>query len=345
MRLLETLLVRGDPGKKVELYQGDLSALEPDEAIDLLVVSAFPNDYIPTPSSLIGALHQKGLSVAVLANNKEEDLRDNFSCWLSKEITFQKTELYFRRLLCFEPLIRGNPPEVVGDIFRALVPILGAHTDIKSIAMPIVAAGDQGHNVAQILCPLLEAAVHWMERGLPLDNIKIVAYSDFQANEAHTLFKKVKSDYEEPSRPPSTSEMQYDIFISYAREDSEHVDNLISYISRAQPQIKIFLDRTDIDVGMPWQPKIFESLDDCRRVVSIFSPSYLSSKVCKEEFNIAWVRSRETDDDDILFPILLFTAKLPTYMKYRGYIDCREGDNDKLADAAMTLLSSLKSKG
>jgi hypothetical protein len=113
MRLLETLFVRGDPGKKVELYQGDLSALEPAEAIDLLVVSAFPNDYIPTPSSLIGALYQKGLSVAALANNKEEDLRDNFSCWLSKEIKFQKRELHFRRLLCFEPLIRGNHPKLL----------------------------------------------------------------------------------------------------------------------------------------------------------------------------------------------------------------------------------------
>lgn len=344
MNLLETIFVRGNPDKRVELYQGDLTALEPDEAVDLLVVSAFPNDYIPTPTSLIGALFQKGLSVASLANTKAEDLRENFSCWLSQEIKPQTKELRFRRILCFELLMRGNPPEVVGDIFRALAPILGAHTDIKSIAMPVVAAGDQGHEATQILEPLLEAAVHWMEHGIPLKCIKIVAYSDYQAKEAHAFFSKKKIGYEEPLKPPTTNEMQYDIFISYAREDSEHVDRFINTLSREKPKIKIFLDRADIDVGTPWQPKIFESLDNCRRVVSVFSPSYLKSKVCKEEFNIAWVRSRETDDDDILFPIFLFTANLPTYMKYRGYVDCREGDSNKIADAAKMLLSSLESK-
>lgn len=210
--------------------------------------------------------------------------------------------------------------------------------------MPVVAAGDQGHEVTQILEPLLEAAVHWMEHGLPLERIKIVAYSDYQAKEAHSLFLKKKIGYEKPLKPPTTNGMQYDIFISYAREDSEHVDKLINTLSRERPKIRIFLDRADIDVGTPWQPKIFESLDNCRRVVSVFSPSYLKSKVCKEEFNIAWVRSRETDDDDILFPIFLFTANLPTYMKYRGYVDCREGDGNKIADAAKMLLGSLESK-
>ena len=346
MNLLETIFIRKNPDKRVELYQGDLTALEPDEAVDLLVVSAFPNDYIPTPTSLIGALFRKGISVASLANKKAEDLRESFSCWLSQEIKSQKIELHFRRILCFEPLVRGNPPEVVGDIFRALAPILGAHTDIKSIAMPVVAAGDQGYEVTQMLEPLLEAAIHWMKHGIPLERIKIVAYSDHQAKEAHALFSKKKLDYEKlpkPPEPPAANEMQYDIFISYAREDSEHVDKLISALSRERPKVRIFLDRTDIDIGTPWQPKIFESLDNCRRVVSVFSPSYLKSKVCKEEFNIAWVRSRETDDDDILFPIFLFTANLPTYMKYRGYVDCREGDGNKLADAAKVLLNSLES--
>jgi len=42
----------------------------------------------------------------------------------------------------------------VGDIFRALTPILAERTNIKSVALPVVAAGNQGHPVAEMLAPL-----------------------------------------------------------------------------------------------------------------------------------------------------------------------------------------------
>ena len=83
----------------------------------------------------------------------------------------------------------------------------------------------------------------------------------------------------------------------------------------------------------------YRSLSEtCRNV----STSHLASKVCKEEFNIAWVRSRETDRD-IIFPVYLYSANLPTYMKYRSYLDCREGDPAKIEAAPGRLLRSLAS--
>ena len=145
MNLINSIQVRDGQDKRIELYQGDLTALSPTEAFDLLVVSAFPNDYIPTNGSLIGALFRKGLSIASLSAAEEIDLRESFSCWLSREFTPEDSGLRFRRILCFEPLFRGRPPELVGDIFRALTPILAERPDIKSIALPVVAAGDQGY--------------------------------------------------------------------------------------------------------------------------------------------------------------------------------------------------------
>lgn len=339
MKRLASINVRGIGNKRIELLKGDLTSPGPGDAFDLLIVSAFPGDYLPTPTSLIGALHRKGLSVAQLAATKEVDLRDDFSCWLSQAIPV--AAFGFHRILCFEPMLRGNPPALVGDIFRALTPILGQHSEITSAAMPIVAAGDQGYSVKAMLVPLLDAALNWMEQGLPLDLLKIVTHSDAQSAEAEGVFSACASNYRSMPAPPSgKASAEFDVFISYAHENSADVDKFEQLLTKKFPGIRIFLDRKSIDVGRAWQPEIFESLDRCRKVVAVFSPHYLRSKMCKEEFNIAWVRSRESDED-ILFPVYLYSADLPTYMTYRNYADCREGNLTKIGSACDLLLLAL----
>ena len=341
MKLLDSVEVRGGQKKRIELFQGDLTALSATERFDLLVVSAFPGDYRPTPTSLIGALNRKGLSVATLAITKDIDLRESFSSWLSREFTPQDKGLQFRRILCFEPLLRGRPPELVGDIFRALTPILAEKSDIKAIALPLVASGDQGYPVAEMLAPLLEAALHWLETGLPLDCIKVVTYSDSQAGQALRVFSERKAEYLQSVPASESQQIDYDVFISYSRANASEAQALDQALRESRPGIRIFVDRKEIDIGAAWQPEIFESLDRCRKVVAILSPDYLGSKVCKEEFNIAWIRSREANED-VIFPIYLYTARLPTYMRYRNYFDCREGDKSKITEASKRIVAALE---
>jgi hypothetical protein len=338
MRLLDSIRSHGNHGC-VELYQGDLTDVSDRDAFDLLVVSAFPSNYVPTYGSLIGALDRKGLSVASLARAKDLDLRTAFSCWLSAELP-PRDGMPFRRMLCFEPLVRGHPPEVVGDIFRALAPILADHAELRTVALPMVAAGDQGYTVGEILPPLLDAALHWLAQGLPLDRIKIVAYSIDQAEDATAIFAQHKAAYQRSGTPRTAGRADYDVFISYSRANAAESRVMEQALRAHKPDIRIFLDRNEIDAGCAWQPAIFESLDRCCKVVAMLSPDYLASKVCKEEFNIAWIRGRETDQD-IIFPVYLYTAELPTYMKYRNYIDCREGNPTKLAEASRQLVAAL----
>jgi hypothetical protein len=340
MKLLDSIEIQGRQKKHIELYQGDLTALSANEKVDLLVVSAFPNNYTPTSGSLIRALYLKGLSVQSLAITKEIDLRENFSCWLSREFTPQDTDLRFRRILCFEPLVRGRPPELVGDIFRALTPILAERPDIKTVALPLIAAGNQGYPVSEMLTPLLEAALHWLKNGLPLDCIKIVAYSDAQAQEALRIFSGKKAKYVLPALSSVSQAIDYDVFISYSRANAQESEALEQALRECRPGIRIFVDRKEIDIGSAWQPEIFESLDRCHKVVAMLSPDYLGSKVCKEEFNIAWIRSRETEED-VIFPVYLYTTALPTYMKYRNYFDCREGNKSKIVEASKKLIDAL----
>ena len=67
MQLIDLISIETRGGqRRIELLVGDLSAIPDDHRVDMLVVSAFPGDYIPTPRSLIGSLFLKGLSIADL---------------------------------------------------------------------------------------------------------------------------------------------------------------------------------------------------------------------------------------------------------------------------------------
>lgn len=117
MELIDTITVRHQSNERlVMLFVGDLASLPGSEAVDVLIVSAFPNCYIPTPNSLIGALHRAGISVSALARDKEVDLRRYSSCWLSRPI--ERPGIHFGRVLCFETGHRGNAPETWGQSKR-----------------------------------------------------------------------------------------------------------------------------------------------------------------------------------------------------------------------------------
>ena len=112
MQLLERIQIAGPtyPGQ-IELYEGDLTELPDGLTVDYLVVSAFPDDYAPIPGTLIGALHDKGLSVGALAERKAVDLREACSCWLSAPLK-PRPGMPYKRLLCFEPAYGGLAPQV-----------------------------------------------------------------------------------------------------------------------------------------------------------------------------------------------------------------------------------------
>ena len=70
--------------KKTRLQIGDICSSE--EEFDILVCSAFKNDYAATARSLIGALWlQRKISVSALAADPAIDLKE-YRCWLSNTI-------------------------------------------------------------------------------------------------------------------------------------------------------------------------------------------------------------------------------------------------------------------
>ena len=322
--------------RSVILAVGDLSALSEQDGVHTLVVSAFRDSYWPTPSSLIGALDQRGISLAALAQNKAVDLRSFSSCWLSQVI--DQPDACFDRILCFEPAHRGRATEVVGDIFRSIIPFTTGEPPMSHIALPLVAAGDQGASPEEMLKALADAAVHWLSSGMPLDRISIVLRSPPDLESLSRTFAKVKQEYTEPQ--PAALNFQFDAFVSYSWDNKDAVDRLVEVLKEKQPELRIFVDRLELKPGAAWQQHIFESMDDSRKVICVYSPAYLKSRVCQEEFNMALFRHRESDDG-VLLPVYLQTADLPTYMKLVQYHDAREGDPEKITQSAEPLLKSL----
>lgn len=333
MQFLDSISVEAAGRRsRIELYCGDLAALPPKVMVDLLIVSAFPDDYLPTRTSLIGALYPR-INVAELATRKAQDLRDAFGCWISRELT-PSEGLPYRRILCFEPARRGKPPEVVGDVFRALAPALPGPPPVFSVAMPLVAAGDQGYSPEEILPPLLEAAVNWLRSGMPLARLLVFVHDPGEAELTTRLFAKLKPSYEKPAPPPVTSETKYDVLISYSRSDSDAADALAETLTAAGRSV--FLDRRTIDIGVAWQQQLYEAVDDSRYVATILSPEYVKSKLCQTEFNLADYRGRKVERN-LLFPLYWRSAELPTYMEMVQGVDCREGNRAELVNAAHRL--------
>ena len=323
MQLIDRITVQASGQERdVVFAAGDLSALSAADGVDLLVVSAFPGDYTPVPHTLIGALQEKGVSVVALAADKDVDLRSFSSCWLSKPI--DRPDVHFRRILCFEPGVRGRAPELVGDLFRSLMPFCGGSPPIDTIAMPLLGTGDQGESRPVMLHNIAEAAVQWLENGLPLRQILVVASNQERAQELAPVFRELKAKLAGRQKIIQPPRRTYDAFLSYSHREKEQADHLAAALRKASPSINLFIDSLELNPGSAWQQRIFDALEDCDKVITLLSPSYLASKVCMEEYHIA--RFRHIQDGDVLLPIWLSHADLPVFMQTIQWQDARESD-------------------
>lgn len=339
MKLVCNIDVRdGKNIRRIGLYHGDLTEIPPEHAVDILIISAFPNDYTPTDSSLIGALSQVGLSISTLSKNKAFDLRSTSGFWLSRPLESQYCKLNIGRILCFEPSTIGEPPGTVGQLFRGLFPFLTDDRD-ATIAMPLVAAGDQEWPAIKMVPPLLEAAINWFGRGLPVQELKIVERSPETLERLRVEFDRVADTYDElvdySSADWSDEKRDYDLFISYSSKDQIAAERFSRSLRARRPETKLFDFRHSIDKGVSYQQEIDEAIENCRRIIAILSPDYFDSSECIEELMISRLRNKRAGGG-VLHPIYWrnFDGDLSLWLQILNYSDCREADAAKIAAAA-----------
>lgn len=414
MKLLSEITINASGENAViQLLQGDLAALPKEHNVDLLIISAFPNDYTPLPGSLMHALKEKGMDVSALAKDKMVDLTKQLGCWLSKPLSQSQQEQFnFKHILCFEPSHEaGSPESAVGNIFRC-INNFAFDDDNNAVAMPVLASGKQKIPIEKMLPALLDASIFWMESGIPLNAVKLVLYRDEQAQVALPLFNAVRQQYEgkqsleqmdinridtikksakntdtltgggdtnlfdelkkltgkkpgavpkpfappsrakgaasepempSPAAPPAMSAAEaktdvYDYFISYSHVHTPQVTELVNALKSKNDQLNIFYDRSSIPAGGLWIRMISDAIQKSKYVVCVLSPQYRNSDVCWDEFQCAKAKEYKTKTSIIKTINFLKDDEMPLIMSLYSYIDCTEGDVQKLKEAVDSLL-------
>lgn len=138
----------------VEIYNGDITSI--NQNVDLLVVSAFKNSFVPSEGTVIGALYNThNIDLKKLFNEEKLDLRESLNCWVTNK---HNIELY-KNILVAELLSYSNKSTNIKTIFKNLFISISVleqlGTKVKSIAMPALGTGNQNLYIKEAINALI----------------------------------------------------------------------------------------------------------------------------------------------------------------------------------------------
>ena len=170
-----------------ELYHGDITQL--DEPVDLLVISALPNNYDPIPNTVVWALQERrSIIVGELAQHPEFDFRHIFGCWVAR----LSHEPMYQRLLCIESSVRT---QIFANALRNIPVVLAMleALDIPthSLALPLLGAGNQAIAPELVMQPMLDATRKSLSRLQYLEKIVFVEYNVHRAQSLNEAMNTV----------------------------------------------------------------------------------------------------------------------------------------------------------
>lgn len=85
-------------------------------------------------------------------------------------------------------------------------------------------------------------------------------------------------------------DLEYDVFLSYARPDGSEVADLVRELERlfrshAGQPLRMFIDTKDVGVGQHWERRILGALERSAVMIAVLTPSYLASEWCRREWD------------------------------------------------------------
>jgi hypothetical protein len=140
-----------------------------------------------------------------------------------------------------------------------------------------------------------------------------------------------------PSAPAGGDGGDYDFFISYSHVQTPQVAELVKALKEKDSSLNIFYDRSSIPAGGMWIRQISDAIQRSKSVVCVLSPEYRNSDACWDEFQCAKVKEFRTKKPVIKTINFMTDADMPLIMAVYSYIDCTEGDVNKLRAAVGNL--------
>lgn len=334
LKKLDTLdLVTTQGLCQIELLAGDITLMTEKDTVDICLVSTLPRSFSIRNEPIMKAL-RSNMNVLIddLWREMEKDLRKNYHCWLSKPLP---SHLPFRRLVCFEKQADSkNPSTSIRNIFRGLMPIFDFRD--RTVAMNLLGTWNQHFDRVQVLNMTVNAACNWMKVGLQLRCLKIVlCETDTKNNfinneECIEEFERLKEKWT-ISKSLRRFNKKYDVYISYSQQDAKKAEALVSSLTQANENLKIFYQPKS-KFTKPWPEDAMLKIYGCKRFLALLTSYYLKSKDCIDEFFTAICYQREIQDLKVI-PLYMETFQsLPPIIRNIPFSDCRLARNENLAD-------------
>lgn len=270
-KLLEIPVATSQGTKRISVVHGNLCDCE--NQFDIVVCSAFKNEYSPVAGTLIGELmYKKNLSVRELSRDCELDLRTQ-GAWLSKE-----TDSCFRRIACIELLGYSNRK------YTELVNIKSAFSTlhylieqaalegipVRTIALPVIGSGNQQLDAGYIISPLVTYCLRMLRN---IEETEEIIFYELNGQKADFIADRL--------REINDNESKSDVFISYS---SKQYDIAIKiYRLLTENSIRCWMAPQSIPAGSQYYLEISKAINSIKLLLLVLTQDAVNSRFVPKE--------------------------------------------------------------
>ena len=295
MDLLRRISVPTPAGEKhISIYICDIKEI--DEPMDIMTVSAFYKSYAPTPSTMLCALNDMGISVRALAHRPQIDLRELCGVWLSQAIS--NSGLPIKRIGCIEmspyradhDAWKDKTTDIITSIqsyFRMLDIASLSGIPVESIGLSVIGSGRQRIDMGLTLIPLFQECVRFLKQNTKSNEIKIIERNPQKAYQVARAMDDSYSLLRESVDSKASNMTMSDrlAFISYSSADKNIADNLCTKLEAAG--IKVWYAPRDVSYG-DYASSIVDAIVRCTLFIVILSSNSLRSNHVLNEIDLAF---------------------------------------------------------